>query len=51
MTSRWPCICSITGVAVVAASAFGGQDGFRISFAADDARLAEALSRIAKALQ
>lgn len=38
------------GVAVVAASAFGGQDGFRISFAADDARLAEALSRIAKAL-
>jgi 23S rRNA U2552 (ribose-2'-O)-methylase RlmE/FtsJ len=39
------------GVAVVAASAFGGQDGFRISFAADDARLAEALSRIAKALQ
>jgi aspartate aminotransferase len=39
------------GVAVVAASAFGGQDGFRISFAADDARLAEALSRIAKALK
>lgn len=39
------------GVAVVAASAFGGQDGFRISFAADDARLAEALSRIARALQ
>jgi len=38
------------GVAVVAASAFGGQDGFRISFAADDARLAEALTRIAKAL-
>ncbi|KUR73736.1 aspartate aminotransferase [Novosphingobium fuchskuhlense] len=38
------------GVAVVAASAFGGRDGFRISFAADDARLAEALSRIAKAL-
>lgn len=38
------------GVAVVAASAFGGQHGFRISFAADDARLAEALSRIAKAL-
>ncbi len=38
------------GVAVVAASAFGGQDGFRISFAADDARLAEALSRIAKAI-
>jgi hypothetical protein len=40
-----------SGVAVVAASAFGGQEGFRISFAADDARLAEALSRIAKALQ
>jgi aspartate aminotransferase len=39
------------GVAVVAASAFGGQDGFRISFAADDACLAEALSRIAKALK
>jgi aspartate aminotransferase len=39
------------GVAVVAATAFGGQDGFRISFAADDAHLAEALSRIAKALQ
>jgi aspartate aminotransferase len=38
------------GVAVVAASAFGGSQGFRISFAADDARLAEALSRIAKAL-
>jgi aspartate aminotransferase len=39
------------GVAVVAASAFGGSQGFRISFAADDARLAEALSRIAKALK
>lgn len=38
------------GVAVVAASAFGGRDGFRISFAADDARLAEAFRRIAKAL-
>ncbi|HZU64086.1 MAG TPA: pyridoxal phosphate-dependent aminotransferase [Novosphingobium sp.] len=42
------------GVALVAASAFGGGHcgfaGFRISFAADDARLAEALSRIAKAL-
>lgn len=38
------------GVAVVAASAFGGSAGFRISFAADDARLAEAVSRIAKAL-
>lgn len=38
------------GVAVVAASAFGGKDGFRISFAADEARLTEALSRIAKAV-
>lgn len=38
------------GVAVVAASAFGGGAGFRISFAADDARLEEALRRIAKAL-
>jgi aspartate aminotransferase len=38
------------GVAVVQASAFGGKDGFRISFAADDAVLAEALRRIAKAL-
>ncbi|MEO0030712.1 MAG: hypothetical protein RIS94_470 [Pseudomonadota bacterium] len=38
------------GVAIVAASAFGGRDGFRISFAADDARLEEALRRIAKAL-
>lgn len=38
------------GVAVVAASAFGGKDGFRISFAADDARLAEAFRRIAGAL-
>ena len=38
------------GVAVVAASAFGGKDGFRISFAADAARLTEALSRIAKAV-
>ena len=41
------------GVAVVAASAFGaghcGFGGFRISFAADDARLAEAMSRIAGA--
>ena len=39
------------GVAVVAASAFGGQDGFRISFAADDAILEEAVARIAKALR
>jgi aspartate aminotransferase len=39
------------GVAVVAASAFGGQDGFRISFAADDAVLEEAMRRIAAALR
>jgi aspartate aminotransferase len=38
------------GVAVVAASAFGGGAGFRISFAADDAVLDEALQRIARAL-
>ncbi|QCI94358.1 pyridoxal phosphate-dependent aminotransferase [Novosphingobium sp. EMRT-2] len=38
------------GVAVVAASAFGGRDGFRISFAADEATLEEALRRIAKAV-
>jgi aspartate aminotransferase len=38
------------GVAVVAASGFGGRDGFRISFAADDARLDEAMRRIAVAL-
>ncbi len=38
------------GVAVVPASAFGGTDGFRISFAADDERLAEAVRRIAAAL-
>ena len=38
------------GVAVVAASAFGGQDGFRISFAADEAVLEEAMRRIAAAL-
>ncbi|MCZ8171281.1 MAG: pyridoxal phosphate-dependent aminotransferase, partial [Brevundimonas sp.] len=38
------------GVAVVAASAFGGDFGFRISFATDEARLSEALRRIAKAL-
>jgi len=38
------------GVAVVAASAFGGRDGFRISFATDDAVLREALARIAQAL-
>jgi aspartate aminotransferase len=38
------------GVAVVAASAFGGTDGFRISFAADDVRLQQAIARIAAAL-
>ena len=38
------------GVAIVPASAFGGRNGFRISFAADDERLAEALRRIAGAL-
>jgi aspartate aminotransferase len=38
------------GVAVVAASAFGGKDGFRISFATDDALLEEAMRRIAAAL-
>jgi aspartate aminotransferase len=39
------------GVAVVAASAFGGRNGFRISFAADEAVLEEALRRIAAALE
>ena len=38
------------GVAIVAASGFGGKDGFRISFAADEDRLHEALRRIAAAL-
>ena len=38
------------GVAVVQASAFGSKDGFRISFAADEAVLAEALRRIAAAV-
>ncbi len=38
------------GVAVVSASSFGGQDGFRISFAASEEALAEALRRIAAAL-
>jgi aspartate aminotransferase len=38
------------GVAVVAASAFGGRDGFRISFAADEAVLKDAMRRIAQAL-
>jgi aspartate aminotransferase len=39
------------GVAVVAASAFGGRNGFRISFAADEAVLEEAMKRIAAALR
>jgi aspartate aminotransferase len=39
------------GVAVVAASAFGGKDGFRISFAAVEAVLEEAMRRIAAALR
>ncbi len=38
------------GVAVVPASAFSGEAGFRISFAADEATLAEALRRIAGAV-
>ena len=38
------------GVAIVAASGFGGKDGFRISFAADEAKLEEALRRIAAAV-
>lgn len=38
------------GVAVVPASAFGGHDGFRISFAADEAKLEEAMRRIAAAV-
>ncbi|SLJ94489.1 pyridoxal phosphate-dependent aminotransferase [Novosphingobium mathurense] len=38
------------GVAIVPASGFGGRDGFRISFGADEAKLTEALRRIAKAL-
>ena len=39
------------GVAVVAASAFGGHDGFRLSFAASEGQLDEAVRRIAGALQ
>jgi len=39
------------GVAVVAATAFGGRNGFRISFAAADDKLDRAIARIAKALQ
>lgn len=38
------------GVAVVAASGFGGKNGFRISFAASEDVLREAMARIAKAL-
>ena len=38
------------GVAIVPASAFGGRDGFRISFAADEAQLVEACRRIAEAV-
>ena len=38
------------GVAVVPASAFGGQNGFRISFAADEIKLDEAVRRIGAAL-
>jgi len=38
------------GVAVVAASAFGGRDGFRLSFAAGEEVLEEAARRIDKAL-
>ncbi|MEY2942481.1 MAG: hypothetical protein RLY97_495 [Pseudomonadota bacterium] len=38
------------GVALVAASSFGGSAGFRISFAADDAVLNEAMRRIEKAI-
>ena len=38
------------GVAVVSASAFGGSNGFRISFAASEEVLSEALRRIEAAL-
>ena len=38
------------GVAIVSASSFGSRDGFRISFAADEAKLEEALRRIAAAV-
>lgn len=38
------------GVAIVAASAFGGSNGFRISFAAGEDTLREALRRIARAV-
>jgi len=39
------------GIAVVPASAFGGQAGFRVSFAADDQVLEEAMRRIDAALR
>jgi aspartate aminotransferase len=38
------------GVAIVAASGFGDKEGFRISFAADEAKLEEALRRITAAV-
>ncbi|MDG2001885.1 MAG: pyridoxal phosphate-dependent aminotransferase [Novosphingobium sp.] len=38
------------GVAIVPASGFGGRDGFRISFAAAEDKLEEALRRIAASL-
>lgn len=38
------------GVAIVPASAFGGKDGFRISFATGEDTLREALARIAAAV-
>jgi aspartate aminotransferase len=38
------------GVAIVPASGFGGREGFRISFAADEAKLAEACERIRQAV-
>ena len=38
------------GVAIVPASAFGGRDGFRISFATSEDTLREAMRRIAAAL-
>jgi len=38
------------GVAIVPAAAFGGKDGFRISFAASEAKLEEAICRISSAL-
>jgi len=39
------------GVAIVPASAFGGRDGFRISFATGEDTLREAIRRIASALE